>query len=341
MSQNDLISIIIPIYNVEEYLENCLNQLINQTYKNIEMICVNDCSPDNSKDIIEKYSKTDSRIKIVNREYNGGLSAARNSGIAVAKGEYIYFMDSDDWIDVNYIKELYDTIKDKDVDFVVNLNALAVSDDSKTKKLYKDDYIKLSNKGFINPALIADKDPWVAWISLYKLDFLKRYNLLFPEGYIHEDVYFHFKAYLYAKQIFVFNGNSSYFYRFRTGSITSSQKDTEITEVKMWQYVYDKLKEEDLLDKHPLKMFKVPRFIMNEDKFKLYKIYINNILDYVKRTIDIYTPYELYVLYSIMSSETFETFSNNRITKDLVMDFIRHKVPMEICIKFIMEYVNV
>ena len=100
------VSIIVPVYNVEKYLERCLNSLINQTLKEIEIICINDGSTDNSKLILEKYASDDSRIKIINQE-NQGLSIARNNGLKAAKGEYIGYVDSDDWISENFYELLY------------------------------------------------------------------------------------------------------------------------------------------------------------------------------------------------------------------------------------------
>ena len=95
-----MISIIIPVYNVEKYLSDCLDSVVNQTYKDLEIICVNDGSTDNSLDILNEYCSKDDRIFVVNKE-NGGLSSARNAGLAVAKGDFIMFLDSDDWIDNN------------------------------------------------------------------------------------------------------------------------------------------------------------------------------------------------------------------------------------------------
>ena len=106
----ELVSIIIPIYNVEKYLTKCIESVINQTYKNLEIILVNDGSTDNSKEIIDKYSLIDSRIKVINKK-NGGLSEARNAGIEIAKGDYIGFLDSDDWIELNMYEKLYKYIK--------------------------------------------------------------------------------------------------------------------------------------------------------------------------------------------------------------------------------------
>ena len=98
-----LISIVLPIYNVEKYIEKCMDSVLNQTYKNIEVILVDDGSPDRCPKICEEYAKKDNRIKVVHKE-NGGLSDARNAGIKVANGEYITFIDSDDYIDQDYVE---------------------------------------------------------------------------------------------------------------------------------------------------------------------------------------------------------------------------------------------
>lgn len=100
MEKDSLISIIVPVYNVEKYLPQCLDSIIGQTYSNIEIICVNDGSPDNSIDILTDYAHRDSRIKIVSQK-NKGLSSARNTGLHYASGDYIMFVDSDDWIELD------------------------------------------------------------------------------------------------------------------------------------------------------------------------------------------------------------------------------------------------
>lgn len=102
------LSVIVPVYNVEKYLKECINSIINQTLKDIEIICVNDGSTDNSLKILEELSQLDNRIKIINKE-NGGLASARNAGMKVASGEYYTFIDSDDFIDTN----AYETVINK------------------------------------------------------------------------------------------------------------------------------------------------------------------------------------------------------------------------------------
>ena len=108
-AENIKISIIVPCYNVEKYLPECLDSLLNQTFKYFEIICVNDGSNDSTLSILEKYSKKDSRIKIISQK-NKGLSGARNTGIDAAKGDYIAFLDSDDWVDNNFYLKLYEAI---------------------------------------------------------------------------------------------------------------------------------------------------------------------------------------------------------------------------------------
>ena len=115
-----LISVIIPVYNVELYLRRCVDSVINQTYKLLEIILVDDGSTDSSGKICEEYSKTDNRIKVIHKT-NGGLSDARNAGIEICKGDYITFVDSDDWIDPDLVKHLYDIIVKFNADISIGM----------------------------------------------------------------------------------------------------------------------------------------------------------------------------------------------------------------------------
>src|SRR5574344_122915 len=115
---NDLVSIIVPVYKVEPYLKRCLDIILNQTYKNIEIILVDDGSPDKCPQICDEYAKKDNRIIVIHQE-NGGLSAARNTGLDIAKGEYISFVDSDDWVHLQYIEVLLTSALKENADIII------------------------------------------------------------------------------------------------------------------------------------------------------------------------------------------------------------------------------
>ena len=119
MLENELISIVIPIYNVENYLRQCLDSIVAQTYQNFECLLINDGSPDNSADICREYVSKDSRFRYFEKE-NGGVSSARNLGIEHSKGEYITFIDSDDWVDSDYLEVLYTTLLEEGADIAVS-----------------------------------------------------------------------------------------------------------------------------------------------------------------------------------------------------------------------------
>lgn len=114
------ISVIVPVYNVEKYLDRCLKSIVTQSLKDIEIIIVNDCSPDNSLKIIKKYMEIDRRIILIDKIKNEGLTSARNSGLEIAQGEYILHIDSDDWIEQDYLKDMYELAIKYDADMVIS-----------------------------------------------------------------------------------------------------------------------------------------------------------------------------------------------------------------------------
>lgn len=187
---NPLISIIIPVYNVEKYLADCLISVINQTYKNLEIICVNDGSTDGSTDILKKYQQKDSRIKVITQQ-NKGLAAARNTALNNISGKYFFYVDSDDYIHPQTIEILYNSIRTNPVDLVV-------CDFEKTTKKYSDNdfthFIDLFPKTKIikNPleqyAQLRTKISPSVWTNLYSTN--KYGNIRFVEGYVWEDVYY-------------------------------------------------------------------------------------------------------------------------------------------------------
>ena len=182
---NSLISIIVPVYKVEPYLRKCVESIINQTYTNLEIILVDDGSPDNCGTICDEYALKDSRIKVIHKE-NGGLSDARNAGLDIATGDYIGFVDSDDWIEPQMYQRLYELIQKYDADMAFGGVADDVLDNGSVKTA------KTSNYGqtpFAEDKLAAMKryfrGSWAAWDKLYRAELFD--GIQYPVGEINED----------------------------------------------------------------------------------------------------------------------------------------------------------
>lgn len=236
------ISIIIPVYNVEKYLRECLDSCVNQTLEDIEIICVDDCSPDNSIKILEEYQQKDSRIKILRHETNKNLGAARNTGLANATGEYIWFVDSDDYIDTKACQILYDTIKEFDVDMLC-FSALRFSETDNSRQFFYDTYF---HQGVQINKIYHPKTNWkeirfsnlnvTAWAYLTKTSVIQKFR--FREGVWHEDTDFT-PILLASVDSFCYIPYTAYFYRVNQNSIVQapiSQKRAEDL-VKILEYL--------------------------------------------------------------------------------------------------------
>lgn len=176
------ISIIIPVYNVEKYLSKCLDSVISQTFRDFEIICINDGSPDNSANILAEYAAKDERIRIISQP-NSGAGFSRNAGINAARGEYLSFIDADDWIDAQFLEKVYNLAKASNADII---------ETTKSYNYYSTDNIKLFNKknarGFIANGTFFRRD--VIWDKLFKTNFIKKNQIVFPNGLCHNDAYF-------------------------------------------------------------------------------------------------------------------------------------------------------
>lgn len=224
------ISVIIPVYNVEEYIEECLMSVINQTLKEIEILVVNDGTLDKS---IEKVKEIkDDRIRIINKE-NGGLSSARNAGLEVATGKYVYFIDSDDFLMINTcLEDMYLIAEEDSADIVVG-NGYKYYSKNKMKLIYRDKNLfkrgTFKSKDFLIKFIKSDSMQIPVYFNMYKTSLLKDNNLKFKVGRIHEDQEFITKAFLLSSKISIYPENF-YAYRQREGSIMSGTKKTLSTE---------------------------------------------------------------------------------------------------------------
>lgn len=209
-----LFSIIVPVYNVETYLDRCVTSLIKQTYKDIEIILVDDGSTDSSSQICDKYKAADNRIQVIHKK-NGGLSDARNKGLQIASGEYIFFVDSDDYIDFNTCKN-FSYYASLGYDVLIG-DAITVNGNSNLAHKIEPQKM-LHGHQYLLSALQAGGSPMAAWLNVYRKTFLIENNLYFKFGILHEDEQFTPRVFLKAQSV-IYTDITFYHYVIRKNSI--------------------------------------------------------------------------------------------------------------------------
>lgn len=212
------ISIIVPVYNVEKYLERCIESILNQTFTGFELILVDDGSTDLSGDICDKYSKKDKRIKVIHKQ-NGGLSSARNAGLEIASGDYIAFIDSDDFVAKEYIFLLYENLIENNADISICGYRIVREDDILVKDsatLTNNISILNSHQSLLNLYNEKRSNFIVAWSKLFKKNLFD--SIRFPYGKINEDSFVLYKLFLKSIKI-TYNESKLYYYQVREDSI--------------------------------------------------------------------------------------------------------------------------
>lgn len=219
---NHLISIIIPIYKVEQYLCRCLDSVVNQTYTNLEIILVDDGSPDNCPQICDEYAAKDKRITVIHKK-NGGLSDARNAGLDICKGEYIYFLDSDDVLPLNCIYTLFKMITKEDAE-IASSSYIEFKDDVQLpKELSHNATYSVINGSEVLVLLCKDNPPGImsSCMKIYKKECFD--DIRFPKGKLYEDARINYKIYHKCKK-FCYTHSPLYYYRIHEGSIMANTK---------------------------------------------------------------------------------------------------------------------
>ena len=243
-----LISIMVPVYNVEKYLRQCLDSIVNQTYSNLEIILIDDGSKDSSGDICDEYAKLDSRIVVIHQE-NRGLSQTRNVGIAAAKGEYIMFVDSDDWVDREMCFVLLNSLLDNHAEVAMCSYVREYPDRSLPKEIYPTDMLfdnlafqrrlcGLVGEELANPENLDSCNMMCA--KMYPLQATQKIKLVdFKEIGPSEDLMFNFELMTFVSRV-VYVNRPMYHYRKVVGSITISYKPHLVSQ---WETLYQKMQE--------------------------------------------------------------------------------------------------
>lgn len=255
MENNNIkISVILSVYNVEKYLNECIDSILNQTFKDFELICINDSSTDRSLDILNDYAAKDSRVKVFTQP-NGGLSSTRNLGMKYAVGEYLMFLDSDDYFDTTLLEKLYTKASNYNADFVVT-----------SYKFYDDSTKEITDKkSQINKNFLPDKEvfciddmqqckfsflPMAPWTKMYKKDFIFNNGLLFQDIKSCTDVFFTYATTALAKRICIVDENLIFYRINRVGSITSKRGDKAQNIIKAYLYTKEFFEKNSLWQKY-------------------------------------------------------------------------------------------
>ena len=273
-----LVSIIIPIYNVEKYLEKCIKSIINQTYRNLEIILINDGSTDESAKICEAYKEQDNRIIFINKK-NGGAASAKNEGLKVAKGDYITFVDSDDFVELDMIEYMVNTIKKYNSDIV----QCSFTNLYKNTEKFKQDKIieqKIGSKDFLE-LFITKWDSSLFWNKLFKREVIE--NVFFKEGRCIDDEFFTYKCVINSKSI-VTSNKIVYNYRMRKSGVMKSERSQKQILKDRVDYLYERYelvrKIYKDLDKSFLEHLLTYYLIISKD------YYVNEkLLDYMKNNL--------------------------------------------------------
>ncbi len=291
MPKDIKVSVIVPIYMVEDYLRRCLNSLIMQTLKEIEIILVDDCGGDNSYEIAAEYARSDSRIILIQNEENRGQGFSRNVGIKMAKGEYIAFVDSDDWIDFHMYENLYKKAKKNDLDIIkCDFNFINY------RKPWAFDFSRIHidfNKVQAvtdNPLSILGLQPTAVWNGLYKRQFLMDNSLFFDEIMKVEDILFSWETMLRAKRIMFVDDVLYNYNRLNVGSEVTTGKYIEyfavnIERIKTFIEPGGKFNDAFILYCYN-RLCRVLDYKTSHQKHELFNQYHNFIKDYDKSNVD-------------------------------------------------------
>jgi glycosyltransferase involved in cell wall biosynthesis len=228
---SELVSIVVPVYKVEKYIHRCLESILNQTYSNIEIILVDDGSPDNCGKIIDDYGKNDNRIKVIHKE-NGGLSDARNAGMQYITGNYTLFVDSDDWLDRKMVEEMMGICKSHQADVVQSAFYYAHEDCLYYDNRFfsrKDTPVILDNPSLMYELVVNNKVKNFAWGKLYKTNLIK--DIPFEKGVLFEDVFWAHKI-MHRVNKYVIIHQPMYYYTQRNDSIVASYTPRNLDIIK-------------------------------------------------------------------------------------------------------------
>lgn len=292
------VSIIIPIYNAEKYLKRCLDTVVNQTFKSLEIILINDGSTDDSLRIMNEYKGNYNNVEIINQE-NSGQGEARNKGVSIAKGEYITFADADDWLSENYVEVLYDAIKKNNADISVCNMIMVMSRTFNEIKSVKFPRAELNGDNAVRD-LLQDKElKSYPWGKLYKKSIFIQNNIMFPARMFYEDLAIIFQAFYYSSKVTLVNEYCYYYFQSEDSSTRAPNPKT----------IYDRLEALRMVQRFLIKNSSMDKYKYEYYHFCFFHLYI------MCRKINVW---KLDITYNEVINIILKLINKEEISKDLL-----------------------
>lgn len=292
------VSIIIPIYNAEKYIKRCLDSVVNQTFKSLEIILINDGSTDNSLRIMNEYKGNYNNIEIINQQ-NAGQGEARNKGISIAKGEYITFADADDWLSENYVQVLYDAIKRNNADISVCNMIMVMSRTFREIKSIKFPKRELKGDEAVRN-LLQDKElKSYPWGKLYKKSIFLENNIMFPARMFYEDLAIIFQAFYYSSKVSLVNEYCYYYFQSEDSSTRAPNTKT----------IYDRIEALSMVQIFLLRNNSMEKYKYEYYHFCFFHLYI------MCRKINVW---KLKITYSEIINVILKLINKEEISKDIL-----------------------
>ena len=317
-----LVSVVIPVYNVAPFLRKSVESVLGQSLQDIEIICVDDHSTDNSLEILE--SIVDPRLRIIRFPENRGVAAARSAGLDSAKGKYVYSLDSDDWIDQEYIEAMYTKAIETGQNVVINANWYIENEESNEKKRSGDFGFIHKGAGYYPTNLVQMRFFPVFWTRLYRLDYLRLNNIRPPLiGGGVDDNFFTGLAEILQEKSYIFHG-PFYHYRRREGSLVT-RPDTGFLHFECFRLFYDEL-ENRCLPKGSARLFYChPKLIIsNQDQFDFIRRFFLDVKDEVRAFLSYYSELDIFLMNSVLECEDYKTWSA-KYKPSVLMSFVSSK----------------
>ena len=315
------VSIIVPVYNVEKYLQICINSLISQTYSNLEIILVDDASTDNCPVICDMASKSDDRIKVIHK-YNGGAASARNVGLNLSTGDYICFVDSDDYVEKDYVKTLVKVLEEEKVDVAV-CGFWYLYKNHLEQRGYSGTCILMSQIDYLQ-FFLTDWTCGLIWNKIFKRKVVN--GIWFEEGHIIDDEFFTYKAIINCNRVALFE-DPLYYYRMRATSVMSSSSEY-VERILLDKIKYTKERFENVTKSYPqLKQVYLKDLVNSLIRYKRQSIHYPNAHFEVKKTINEYklsillSNLKLKTKYAFLRGAFFEKKRESRIDSNIEREF--------------------